>query len=52
MKCGVCDKTDGFCYVSLPPKVKCSVTGEFHDYNDECNAMVEVVRCKYCKHHE
>lgn len=36
MKCGNCDKTDGLCYTSNPPKVKCTVTGNFHEYDDEC----------------
>lgn len=34
--CGNCDKTDGLCYTSLPPKVKCTVTGEYHLYGDKC----------------
>lgn len=37
MTCGNCNMTDGCCYTSLPPKVKCNVTGEFHCYDDECN---------------
>jgi hypothetical protein len=37
MLCGSCPYTDGCCYTSLPPKVKCIFTGEFHFYNDECN---------------
>mgnify|MGYP006927030270 CR=1 FL=1 len=37
MRCGDCDKTDGLCYASLPPKVKCTVTGEYHLYDDECS---------------
>lgn len=36
MRCGDCDKTDGLCYASLPPKVKCTVTGKYHLYDDEC----------------
>lgn len=35
--CGQCNKTDGMCYTSNPPKVKCTVTGEFHLYDDKCN---------------
>ncbi len=35
--CGQCNKTDGICYTSNPPKVKCTVTGEFHLYDDQCN---------------
>lgn len=37
--CGTCDKTDGLCYTSNPPQVKCTVTGEFHHYDDECNIL-------------
>lgn len=39
MKCGNCDKTDGLCYTSNPPKVKCTITGKFHEYDDECDAI-------------
>lgn len=35
--CGQCNKTDGMCYTSNPPKVKCTVIGEFHLYDDKCN---------------
>ena len=37
MTCGICKYTDGCCYTSLPPKVRCNITGEFHYYDDECN---------------
>jgi hypothetical protein len=39
MTCINCDKTDGQCYTSLPPKVRCTVTGKFHLYDDPamCN---------------
>lgn len=37
MTCGKCPYTDGLVYTSLPPKVKCIVTGEFHEYADLCN---------------
>ena len=37
MKCGNCSFTDGLCYTSNPPKVKCTITGEFHGYGDTCN---------------
>lgn len=37
MRCGNCVYTDGCVYTSLPPQVKCIITGEFHYYNDECN---------------
>ena len=35
--CGGCPYTDGMVYTSLPPKVKCTITGEFHYYEDSCN---------------
>lgn len=37
MTCCNCPYTDGLVYTSLPPKVKCSITGEFHEYAFECN---------------
>jgi hypothetical protein len=37
MTCGSCVHADGYCYTSLPPRVKCTITGEFHYYGDECN---------------
>lgn len=37
MTCGSCQFTDGMCYTSYPPKVKCTITNEFHLYGDECN---------------
>ena len=37
MTCGKCPYTDGLVYTSLPPKVKCIVTGEFHVYEDLCD---------------
>ena len=39
MNCGSCELTDKFCYCSMPPKVKCIVTNEFHYYDDECNCV-------------
>lgn len=37
MTCGSCPFTDGCCYTSLPPKVKCTITNEYHYYSDICN---------------
>lgn len=37
MQCGMCPFTDGMCYTSNPPKRKCTITNEFHYYDDECN---------------
>ena len=39
MLCGSCPFTDGLCYTSSPPQVKCNITNEFHYYNDECNCI-------------
>lgn len=35
--CCTCRYTDDVCYTSNPPKVKCTITGDFHRYDDECN---------------
>ena len=43
MTCINCDKTDGQCYTSLPPKVRCTVTGKFHLYDDPCDVQFEPV---------
>lgn len=37
MTCGLCSFTDTLCYCSMPPQVKCTITNEFHCYDDECN---------------
>ena len=37
MTCGSCEFTDGCCYTSLPPQIRCNITGKFHYYNDECD---------------
>ena len=37
MNCGICKKTDGMCYASYPPQVRCTITGKYHQYNDECD---------------
>lgn len=37
MTCGSCPYTDGLVYTSMPPKVKCIITGDFHEYAEECN---------------
>lgn len=43
MRCGKCDKIDGMCYLSNPPKVKCTVTNEFHYFDDECNISTSTI---------
>ena len=35
--CCVCGYTDGCVYTSYPPKIKCSITGEFHFATDNCD---------------
>ncbi len=37
MTCGSCPYTDGLVYTSMPPKVKCTITGDFHEYTENCN---------------
>jgi hypothetical protein len=37
MLCGECKYTDGLEYLSDPVKVKCTITEEFHNKDDECN---------------
>lgn len=37
MICGSCPYTDGLVYTSMPPKVKCTITGDFHEYAENCN---------------
>ena len=43
-QCGYCDYIDGYVYTSLPPQVKCTITGEFHGYADLCTVEVEPVK--------
>lgn len=40
MKCGSCPHTDSLVYMSNPPQVKCSITGKFHYFEDECDCAV------------
>lgn len=50
MRCGNCNYTDGNVYTSNPPKVKCTLTREFHCGDDECNVVfspgVAVLPCE------
>lgn len=50
MKCGECNLNDGLCYTSNPPQVKCTITGEFHTHDHECDALVTVTTMnpQYC----
>ena len=40
MNCGSCPHTDSLVYMSNPPQVKCSITGKFHYYDDECDCVL------------
>lgn len=44
MTCGFCKYNDGCTYTSLPPRFKCTITGEFHFGNDNCNVDFKPVR--------
>ena len=35
--CGTCVHTDGMCYTSNPPQIKCIHTKKFHVYGDKCD---------------
>ena len=35
--CGNCEYNDGCVYTSLPPRFKCTITGEFHFGNKPCS---------------
>lgn len=42
MICGICDKTDNDLYLSDPPQYKCTITGNFHSYFDECECVESI----------
>lgn len=44
MTCGDCPNTDGYHYTSYPAKVKCTITGEYHCFSDECDCNPIQVR--------
>ena len=46
MTCGSCNLNDKLCYCSMPPQVKCTITHEFHYYDDECNCIEAAARRK------
>lgn len=35
--CANCEKNDGMCYISIPPKYKCTIDNSFHNGMDRCN---------------
>ena len=44
--CAFCDKTDGLCYTSNPPKRKCTITGKFHEYDHICDVQTNADRIR------
>lgn len=60
MNCSRCDKTDELVYTSVPPKLRCTITGKFHFGTDDCDVeFVPVVHGRwmqrangevYCSH--
>ena len=40
--CAYCEHTDGMIYTSIPPKIRCTLTGEWHDRGDVCDNYEEV----------
>lgn len=43
MICGNCKKSGSMCYLSNPPKIRCTVTNEFHYLDDECNIATSTI---------
>lgn len=35
--CAYCKNTDGILYTSLPPMIRCELTGEFKDLGEVCD---------------
>ena len=46
MTCGSCPHTDGLCYTSMPPQCRCTITGEYHYYGNECTCREDIVASK------
>ncbi len=46
MTCGTCPHTDGLCYASMPPQVRCNITGEYHYYGDACDCREDLIASK------
>lgn len=42
--CQNCQFTDGIVYTSLPPKIRCLITNEFHNNNYECDVEFAPVK--------
>ena len=42
--CGSCEHTDGLCYTSNPPQIRCGITGEFHYYTDVCDVKDNIAK--------
>ena len=43
-KCMYCEYRDGATYTSMPPKYKCTITGEYHLALDDCNVEFAPVK--------
>ena len=41
--CGYCEHNDGNVYTSLPPQVRCKLTGRFRRFNDTCDPDAEAL---------
>ena len=39
--CSICNKNDGLCYTSNPPKYRCTLNGEFHTADYFCDKFVD-----------
>lgn len=51
MNCGFCKYNDGYIYTSMPPKYRCTITGEYNFGEHKCDVdFVPVVRCMDCKY--
>lgn len=44
MYCGYCGHTDEIILTSIPPKVKCLITGECHNLGADCNIELAPVK--------
>ena len=44
MNCAYCKHNGGAVYTSLPPKYKCSITGELHLALDDCDVDFEPIK--------
>lgn len=48
--CQFCPFTDGVSYLSLPPKIKCTLTNEYYDCSDtECHAKKKMIPIEWVR---